>query len=355
VTGVDAPQPVRAESAYPVIAPSARVRIEAFRPYLLEHGVDLSFRGLLDAAEYDAVVSPGAPLAKAATLTRSALRAARRGSDGHAPLLIHRLRALTPVPRVDPPARLDFYDFDDALYLGSTSAANDRFGWVKREAQRWHAYVTRARVVIAGNDHLAEQASRHASRVVVIPSCVEPAVQPMRKHVARDPVVVGWIGSASTAAYLTPVLSALERLNADRMRCRLVLVGAGGHFDAPWIEQRPWALEREVVDLASFDIGVMPLPDTAWARGKCGYKLLRYFAAGVPAVASPVGVNPGMVGDDRGLLARTVEEWSRALAELAADPDRRRDLGACARDFVERDYSYERWAPELAGLLREHA
>ncbi len=97
----------------------------------------------------------------------------------------------------------------------------------------------------------------------------------------------------------------------------------------------------------------MPLPDTEWARGKCGYKLLQYFAAGVPAVASPVGVNPGLIGTERGRLASTTEEWQAELSGMIDDVDERRERGTAAREFVVREYSYQRWAPELAAMLRE--
>jgi hypothetical protein len=120
---------------------------------------------------------------------------------------------------------------------------------------------------------------------------------------------------------------------------------------ASWIEHRPWSLATEAADLASFDIGIMPLPDTDWARGKCGYKILQYFSAGVPAVASPVGVNSELIGSDRGLLAASTTDWHSALERLIDDAAERRERGAAAREFVEREYSYQRWAPELAALL----
>jgi glycosyltransferase involved in cell wall biosynthesis len=136
----------------------------------------------------------------------------------------------------------------------------------------------------------------------------------------------------------------------------MVLVGAEGlDLQEPWLERRSWSLASEPRDLASFDIGVMPLPDTEWTRGKCGYKLLQYFSAGVPAVASPVGVNTRIVGEggERGLLASTDEEWRAALEKLIRDHQARQEMGARARSFVEKDYSYQRWAPELAGLLSD--
>jgi glycosyltransferase involved in cell wall biosynthesis len=124
---------------------------------------------------------------------------------------------------------------------------------------------------------------------------------------------------------------------------------------AGWLEHRQWSLERQPADLAGLDLGVMPLPDDPWTRGKSGYKLLQYFAAGVPAVASPVGVNAELLAQGRGLAATTPAAWSTALTELIEDADGRRQRGALARTFVEQRYSYQRWAPELAALLRSLA
>jgi glycosyltransferase involved in cell wall biosynthesis len=201
---------------------------------------------------------------------------------------------------------------------------------------------------------LAARAREHAGHVEVIPSCVDPTRQPLHQHGERDPVTIGWIGSRSTVDQLRTVLPAIEALNRSRTRARLILVGVGGlDYEADWLEERGWSLETEAGDLASFDIGIMPMPDTDWTRGKCGYKLLQYFSAGVPAVASPVGINRRIVGEERerGLLATTDREWSNALEELVADHSARAEMGLAARRFVEREYSYERWAPELAAML----
>ncbi len=130
------------------------------------------------------------------------------------------------------------------------------------------------------------------------------------------------------------------------------MVGGDTGVRADWIEHRPWSVETQASDLASFDVGIMPLPDTDWTRGKAGYKLLQYFSAGVPAVASPVGVNADFVADGRGISATTDDEWERALVDLLADATARRERGLAAREFVERSYSYQRWAPDLAAMLK---
>jgi glycosyltransferase involved in cell wall biosynthesis len=349
-----APLRVLGETAYPLTVASARVRIANFAPFLLPHGVELRYMPARTDREYAVLTSTAPPPRKALMLAAAAARTPRRDST-NARLLVHRLRFPSPLPGLDPPRRLDLYDLDDALFLGSASSANRRFGWAKQEARRCVAYLRRASAVLAGNAFLAARARAYARNVEIVPTCVDPTVQPLRTHAEADIVTIGWIGSLTTSDYLRPVLPAFERLNSQRLSVRLVLVGADARLTAPWIEHRSWSLATERDDLASFDIGIMPLPDTEWVRGKCGYKLLQYFSAGVPAVASPVGVNQALIGADRGLLPASVEEWPAALSRLIDDVDERRERGAAARTFVEREFSYQRWAPELATLIRSAA
>jgi len=121
-------------------------------------------------------------------------------------------------------------------------------------------------------------------------------------------------------------------------------------------ELRPWAEETEASEIQAFDVGIMPLDDTEWERGKCGYKLLQYMAAGRPVVASPVGVNPDIVEPGvTGLLARTPEEWRTALTRLRDDPGLRARMGAAGRRRVEADYSLDIAEPRLRALLQSAA
>jgi glycosyltransferase involved in cell wall biosynthesis len=329
------------------------VRVASFVPYLAEHEIDLRYRPTLTPEEYARLQSTRNPAAKVATLAGAARRLLGRRDADEDLLLVHRLRFLAPLPGLEPARTLDAYDFDDALHVGSIFPTNRRYRWLKRGVARHRAYLKRARLVIAGNAHLASHARELARRVEVIPSCVEPDSQPIRDHGPRDVVTVGWIGSRSTSTYLDEVLPMFSELNSKTLRMKLVAVGATLSYAAPWLEVRPWSLSSQHEDLASFDIGIMPMPDNEWTRGKCGYKILQYFAAGVPAVASAVGVNTTLVGDGRGMLARTRDDWMRALVELADDAEVRRQMGTTARAFAEREYSYRRWAPELATLLRE--
>jgi glycosyltransferase involved in cell wall biosynthesis len=324
--------------------------VVSFVPFLAEHGIALGYRPALSDADYTKLSSVAPAISKAALLAASMARAAIR-REAHDLLLVHRLRLMTPLPAVDPPRHLDAYDIDDALFLGSLAPVNRGFQWAKQEARRCVACLRRARLVIAGNAFLADKVREYARRVEVVPSCVDPARQSLHAHGASDVVTVGWIGSSTTSEYLTPILPVFAQINRERLRARLVLVGADPSLRAGWIEHRRWSQATEVGDLASFDVGIMPLPDNDWARGKCGYKILQYFSAGVPAVASPVGVTSELIGSERGLLASTDEDWRAALEQLIADADERRQRGAAARAFVEQEFSYQRWAPVLAAML----
>lgn len=346
-----APLRIVGATAYPLIAASARVRVAGFAPFLAPLGVDLEHVPTVSDSEYELLVSSAAVPRKAAILGRSALRgiaASRR--DGL--LMIHRLLLLTAAPGIDPPRHLDVYDLDDALFVGSAANAHRHFQWVKQEARRAQASAKRARLVLAGNAWLASQARQVARRVEVVPSCVDPSIQPLRQHVDSEVVTVGWIGSHTTCSYLQPVLPVLAAINSAGVRAKLIVVGGDTGVRNEWIEHRPWSLSRQPADLAEFDIGIMPLPDDDWTRGKSGYKLLQYFSAAVPAVASPVGVNAEIVGSDRGLEATSADEWRRALQRLISDSDERRERGVAARKYVEDNYSYQRWAPELAQMFR---
>ena len=163
---------------------------------------------------------------------------------------------------------------------------------------------------------------------------------------------MGWIGSPSTATYLQLLIEPLQQL-AHEFTVRLLVVGgpAPAITGVEVIEQ-PWSLEQEVPLIQQFDVGVMPLPDTEWTRGKCAYKLIQCMACGIPVVASPVGANVDAVPPGCGLLAHSSQQWVAAFRQLAADPARRLLLGAAARHWVEQHYSLRSALPMFARVIQ---
>jgi glycosyltransferase involved in cell wall biosynthesis len=220
--------------------------------------------------------------------------------------------------------------------------------------------IRRAHRVVVGNSYLANHvATAGARQIDVVPTVVD--VSRYGAHASSrsedGEFRVGWIGSPATAQYLAAAYPALTAL-AKTVPLRLVAVGAGALPPADFpVEVHPWSEGDEVAQIASFDVGIMPLPDAPWERGKCGYKLIQYMACGKPVVASPVGVNTAIVteGGIAGLLATDEAGWQKCLGQLAVDRDMRRDLGATGRTKVERLYSLQVAAPTICHLLRESA
>jgi len=210
--------------------------------------------------------------------------------------------------------------------------------------------------VTVQNEFLAEFARGLNSRVTVIPTPVDTQARRPRAARAPGPVVIGWIGSDTTAPYLHLVDDALARVSAE---CEIVVRVVGGDYDNARLrrlEVESFVLEREQSDLERIDIGILPEPDDLWTRGKGGYKALLYMAAGVPVVASRVGVNPDIVVDgETGFCVSTTEEWVGALRRLALDADLRERLGRAGRERAVQRYSIDVITPLFAGALREAA
>jgi glycosyltransferase involved in cell wall biosynthesis len=216
--------------------------------------------------------------------------------------------------------------------------------------------MARADLVIVGNEYLAQRARDAGARCVrQLPTVVDlDRYPPISRDVARLPLVVGWMGSPSTAKYLEPLFPVADRLCREHL-VRFVAVGAtttqvwGSSF-----EVAQWSEEGESSMLGSFDIGIMPLPDEDWERGKCGYKLIQYMASGLPVVASPVGINTCIVAHGgNGFLADSTEDWYQALNILLTDALRRERFGAAGRNQVKSSYCLLVTAPMLRDFLVE--
>lgn len=220
--------------------------------------------------------------------------------------------------------------------------------------------MTGAALVTAGNSYIAQRARSAGARwVEVLPTVIDLFRYPKRVPSApvtladnSAPLTIGWIGSPATSRYLARISEPLARL-ANRRRIRLCLIGTDP-LAIPGVEvvSLPWSEATEVEGILDFDIGVMPLADSPWERGKCGYKLIQYMACGLPVVASPVGVNTTLVEPGvNGFLARDAAGWYEALVRLADDAPLRRRMGAAGRERVEKEYCLQVTAPRLAQWL----
>ncbi len=213
-----------------------------------------------------------------------------------------------------------------------------------------------AAVVVVGNSYLAERAKQAGAKdIEIIPTVVDTTRYTIASQGSEGVPVVGWIGTPKTSHYLVPLMPVFQQLK-EAMPVRFVAVGARPeNFAGTLVEVWPWSEEKEIAMIQQFDVGIMPLDDTPWERGKCGYKLIQYMACGVPVVASPVGVNKEIIshGQD-GFLARTLGEWKDYLEQmLRMSRTQRQSMGLIGRSKVECSYSLQTQAPRfMAAVLR---
>jgi glycosyltransferase involved in cell wall biosynthesis len=330
--------------------PACRFRVRQYIPYLERAGWDVSLRTNHPPRPW---ASPYRNPLLRLTHQRAGLlcRRLRRRWDIHASssydvvflnrdLLEGRLQyeetLLLRNPRV-------VFDFDDAIFLGEKAR---HIQWICERA----AWVT------AGNDYLASFARRFTERVSVLPTVVNPEAYGVHEQrTPAHPIRIGWLGSdRSIRETLFPHLAMLADLQAQ-LQFEFVVVSrpkpdvpqCGFHF-----QFHEWSPSTEGRIGELFDIGIMPLVNDEYQRGKCGCKLLEYMAAGLPSIVSPAGINPCLIRESRsGFLANSPHEWRQALSALIADSGMRRRMGMEGRAFVQREFSIQRWFPSLLDIL----
>jgi glycosyltransferase involved in cell wall biosynthesis len=242
-------------------------------------------------------------------------------------------------------------DYDDAIFHNYDKSRNP----VKRLLRNKIAAVMRhAALVVPGNLYLAGYARQAgARRVEMLPTVVDANRYVPTHGSDGSRVVIGWMGSPTTVKYLEPILPVLGRL-AVQFPIELAVVGARlNSASYPFVHCRAWSETTEVAEIGRFDVGIMPLLDDHWSRGKCGYKLIQYMACGKPVIASPVGMNTEIVDEGvNGLLAATDEAWLSALSLLASNRQIRQTMGERGRAMVEQKYCLQVTAPKLVAMMR---
>ncbi|MGQ9368776.1 glycosyltransferase [Azospirillum sp. ST 5-10] len=347
-------------SRYARLGSSSRLRYYQFLPELAARGIQVDVSPLLPDRYLSALYESGkrpVELAARSFVTRILRMLSTRRYD----LLWVEKELLPWLPygferlllAWAPPYVIDYDDawfhvYDSHPHVAVRTVLGDKLDRLMRGAA----------LVTVGNAYLAARAlAAGARRVEVFPTVVslsrygEPLPAPR-----SDPLTVGWIGSPVTARYLELVQGPLRRLCGEG-RVRLVLVGANDNAVPTLAASRlDWREDTEVDQIKGFDIGIMPLSNTRWERGKCGYKLIQYMACAKPVIASPVGVNREIVEPGvNGFLAETPEDWYEAVMTLGRDDGLRHAMGAAGRSKVEHEYSLEGVVPRLAEALRSAA
>jgi glycosyltransferase involved in cell wall biosynthesis len=326
-------------------APGQRYRIEQWQPWLAEQGITIEYASFESPQLSKIIHQRGKYLQKIWYVLGGMLRRiqlATRIAD-YELIYVFRESALIGPAWFERWAKMRgrpmVFDFDDAVWVAAPSLANGWLSKLKMPAKTRTSCRLATRVM-AGNPYLAEYALRVNPETSVVPTTIELQKYTLSNSSESPVPVIGWSGSFSTVPFMDSLKPVLQDL-AKTERFRLRVIGASV-YEIPGVEvdALPWIPKSEVEDLRPMDIGLMPIIDDEFSRGKCGLKALQYMALGIPPVVSPVGVNSEIVQDGvNGLLATTPDEWKAKLALLLRDRELRQRLGAAARRTVEGKYS----------------
>ncbi|MDQ3131489.1 MAG: glycosyltransferase family 4 protein [Acidobacteriota bacterium] len=245
------------------------------------------------------------------------------------------------------------FDFDDAVFHAYVSPSNGYLSYLKFPNKTGEICRLSAHIM-AGNQYLADYAGRFNENVTIIPTTIDTEkYRTVEKKPDSEIVTIGWSGSFSTVQNLDTIREVLQEL-AKQEKFRLRVIGTP-NYELPGVdtEALKWRSETEIEDLQKIDIGLMPLPDDKWSKGKCGLKALQYMALGIPTVCSPVGVNSTIINDgENGFLADGKDEWIEKLKKLLHSFELRRKLGAAGRKTVEESYSAVSQAPRVYEVFK---
>lgn len=298
-----------------------RFRVEQYFPYLIAHQVEPTWQPLSGSWRKRLPLYHQLPLFQVICIQRRLLP----------PLEFYWIRKKS--PKV-------LFDLDDAIMYRSSSSPHPhslsrllKFRWMVKGSD----------VVTVGNQFLKSEVLKvdRKKAVFVIPTSIDMNLYPQKKNVShRSEIILGWMGTKGNLKYLEKLEPVFEALCEKFPQVKLKIVSNDFYQSRLPIIKKPWRLEDENEDLISFDIGLMPLSDDPWSKGKCGLKIIQYLSVGVPVVCTPIGINSDIVKDgENGFWATSHQEWVDRLSTLIQNPELRYQMGLKGIEAVEKEYS----------------
>lgn len=329
-------------------SPGQRFRFEQYLDYLENNGFQIDISILLNEEDDMTFYSKGNYPKKALLLKKQIKQRQQdaRRADEYDIIFIYRDALPTGTIKYEKKfaaskAKL-IYDFDDAIFLPNVSDANRALNFMKKP-EKTGDIIALCDLVIAGNEYLRDYALQHNDNVRIIPTTIDTEEYQRIEH-KNDKICIGWSGSITTIQHFKHAIPFLLKLRGkypDQLEFKVIGDGDYVHAELD-IQGLPWKKETEIEELSTFDIGIMPLPNDEWAKGKCGLKGLQYMALEIPTIMSPVGVNSTIIQDGvNGFLADEVDGWVDKLSLLIEDEQLRRRMGQAARVTVVEEYSVE--------------
>lgn len=341
-------------------APSQRFRFEQYLDFLTQAGWQYTFAPFINESTWHILYKPGHLVQKALGILQGFLKRFLFlfSVPRYNYIFIH--REATPI---GPPwfewvvakvlKKKIIYDFDDAIWIANTSENNKIVAGIK-----WHHKVGSicrwAYKISCGNSYLQSFAQQYNPRAVVNPTTIDTVnLHNQIKDQRTEKIVIGWTGTHSTMKYLEPIIPVLQQLEEKYSFEFKVISNQPPEFALRSLVFKPWQKETEIADLLTFNVGLMPLEDDRWAKGKCAFKALQYMALGIPALVSPVGMNTEVVDDGvNGFICQTPQDWYNKLESTINNAGLRASLGEAARQKIEKAYAVVANRTTFLGLFK---
>lgn len=340
--------------------PSQRFRFEQYVDFLNQSGFNCVHKFLLNEKDDKVYYSSGKFISKAIILFKSIIFLLKESSkNSYDTVFVQREAFMLGTAffekRFAKRAKL-IYDLDDSIWMHQTGEikSNNRFLYFLKNPNKTKTIIGVSDVVFAGNQYIADFALKHNPNVVIIPTTIDTDIYTPCTNKDKEAVCVGWSGSFSTIIHFTHVIPALLQIKKKyQNRVRFKVIGDGTYSNPELdIQGIPWSMANELQELCEIHIGLMPLPDDDWTKGKCGLKGLQYMALEIPCIMSPVGVNSEIIQDGtNGFLATSEDEWVSRISILIENPDLRTQMGISGRITVVEAYSVQTYKSKYIELL----
>jgi len=343
-------------------SPSQRYRFEQYFDFLKQNGFDFDLSFLISEKDDKIFYQPGKFHTKLYFFIKSVFKRFKDvlNVSNYDIVFVHREAFMTGSTfferRFSNSKTKLVFEFDDAIWLFDVSEANKKMGWLKNP-EKTSKIIGMADLVLAGNTFLANYANQYNTNIRIIPTTIDTDKYIRSKSRGNNErVCIGWSGSMTTIKhfeYAIPFLKKLKEKYGERIQIKVM--GDKNYVNRELgIQGIDWSFETEIMELSTFDIGIMPLPDDEWAKGKCGLKGLSYMALEIPTIMSPVGVNTTIIKDGHnGFLADSVDEWVDKISRLIESAELRETLGKEARKTVVERYSVHSQKENYVKFLNE--
>jgi glycosyltransferase involved in cell wall biosynthesis len=332
-------------------APSQRFRFEQYLSFLENNGYSFDFSYLLNEIDDKYYYLPGKYLSKTRIVLYSTLKRLVEivKAKNYDLIFVQReayMLGTAFFEKVMSKKIPMIFDFDDSIWLQYVLGANKKFAFLKKAAKT-SKIIESSNLIFAGNQYLADYAKYYNKNVVIIPTTIDTDVYRLSKgRTDHGALCIGWSGSFSTIQHFLYAIPVLKRIKEKYgVKVRFKIIGDSNYYCKELETQAlPWKAETELLDLSDIDIGIMPLPDDEWAKGKCGLKGLQYMSIRVPTLMSPVGVNSTIIQNGiNGYLPANEEDWIHYLSLLIEDSELRKKIGEMGRQTILDKYSVKAW------------